>query len=96
MPSSTASRSAVTTTPSSHFGFTQPPARRRRIELFAAAYGIDADGLVDAAIARQHKYAEQMRYLHDRGLAVPWTTTASVLAAERMAQWSEANRPLFE
>jgi len=79
-----------------HFGHTEPPDRRRRIEVFARAYGIDPDGLADAAIARQHKYARQIRHLHDRGLAAPWTTTPSVVANEQAARWSEANRQLFE
>jgi hypothetical protein len=74
---------------------TTPPQRAHRIEVFAAAYGIATDGLVDAVIARQWKYVDQIRYLHDRGLDLPWTTTASIAMSEERAEWSEANRGLF-
>lgn len=76
-------------------GFTTPPARRHRIELFADAYGIDSAGLVDLVIERQRKYAVDLRYLRDRGLIAKWTTTESLLGAEELAPWSDANRHLF-
>ena len=79
-----------------HHAVEAPPDRPRRILAFASAYGIDPDGLVDAAIARQWTYVEHLRALHDRGLALPWTTTESIRVATRWAQWSEANRDLFE
>jgi hypothetical protein len=77
-------------------GFTEPPARRRRMGVFADAYGIDAAGLVDAVVDRQRKYSRHLRYLHDRGLRAKWTTTESRRQADELAPWSEANRGLFE
>ena len=76
-------------------GFASPPARPHRIEVFAAAYGIDSAGLVDAVIDRQWKYDRQIRYLHDRGLVAPWTTTASLQQNAELAHWSETNRHFF-
>ena len=76
--------------------FPTPPDRRRRIIVFADEYGIDPAGLVDAAIARQWTYVEHLRKLHDRGFAVPWTTTESIRDATQWARWSETNRRLFE
>jgi hypothetical protein len=76
-------------------GFTSPPARRHRIEVFAASYGTDSAGLVDAVIERQWKYDRHIRYLHDRGLVAPWTTTASLQQNAELARWSEVNRHLF-
>jgi hypothetical protein len=50
-------------------GFTGPPARARRIEVFARAYGLDtADGLVDAVIRRQMLTGVRVRELAARGL----------------------------
>jgi hypothetical protein len=76
--------------------FSEPPDRRRRIRVFADAYGVDPAGLIDAAIARQWTYVAHIQHLHDRGLAVPWTTTASIRDAVGWARWSDANRQLFE
>jgi hypothetical protein len=76
-------------------GFADPPDRRHRIGVFADAYGIEATGLVDAVIERQWKSARHSQYLHDRGLAAVWTTTASVHANFELARWSEVNRHLF-
>jgi aminoglycoside phosphotransferase (APT) family kinase protein len=77
-------------------GFSEPPLRRHRIEVFADAYGIGTDGLVDAVIARQHKTAEHSRILKERGLLAPWTTTASVAQNFELARWSGEHRHLFD
>jgi aminoglycoside phosphotransferase (APT) family kinase protein len=72
-----------------------PPDRRRRIRVFAEAYGISTDGLVDAVIARQRKTADHSRILKARGLVAPWTTTASVAQNDELADWSDTHRSLF-
>jgi Phosphotransferase enzyme family len=77
------------------FAFDEPPNRPRRLEMFADAYGIDTDGLVDAVIARQEKYARQIRYLHDRGLDAPWVSTKSMQQNDDAVRWSRAHRALF-
>ena len=63
--------------------------------MFADAYGIEIDGLVDAVIARQRQTANHTRILKARGLIAPWTTTASIEQDEALAAWSDANRHLF-
>jgi hypothetical protein len=75
--------------------FPEPPDRRHRIAVFADAYGIATDGLVDAAIARQQQTANHTRILKARGLIAPWTTTASIEQDDELAAWSDANRHLF-
>jgi Phosphotransferase enzyme family len=75
--------------------FRGPPDRRHRIGVFAEAYGIKPDGLVDAVIARQRKTADHTRILKARGLIAPWTTTASVEQNDVLAAWSDAHRHLF-
>ena len=77
-------------------GNPEPPDRPRRLEVFAAAYGLTStEGLVDAVIARQRNTAHFSRYLHDRGLVAPWTTTPSLRENEDLATWTEKNRELF-
>jgi aminoglycoside phosphotransferase (APT) family kinase protein len=75
--------------------FPEPPDRRHRIGVFAEAYGIKTDGLVDAVIARQRKTADHTRLLKARGLLAPWTTTASVAQNDALADWSDTHRHLF-
>ncbi|MEN3273946.1 MAG: hypothetical protein V7636_2707 [Actinomycetota bacterium] len=76
-------------------GFTEPPDRRHRIAVFADAYGISTDGLVDAVIERQWLTARHTRILKARGLVAPWTTTESVLGNDDHARWSDEHRHLF-
>ena len=76
--------------------FTEPPRRRHRIEVFAAAYGISPDGLADAAVARQYKTTGHSRILKERGLVAPWTTTWSIEQNDELARWSDEHRALFE
>ena len=73
-----------------------PPPRRHRIEVFADAYGIGTDGLVDAVVARQRKTSDHSRILKERGLVAPWTTTESVAQNDELARWSDEHRHLFE
>lgn len=75
--------------------FPEPPDRRHRIAVFADAYGIPTEGLVEAVIARQRTTVEHTRILKARGLVAPWTTTESIAADEEIAAWSAAHRHLF-
>ena len=77
-------------------GFTEPPPRRHRIEVFADAYGIDVDGLADAIVTRQRKTSDHSRILKERGLVAPWTTTWSIDQNDQLARWSDEHRHLFE
>ena len=76
--------------------FTEPPDRRHRIAVFADAYGISTDGLVDAVVERQRLTAKHTRILKARGLVAPWTTTESCLQNDELARWSDEHRHLFE
>jgi aminoglycoside phosphotransferase len=73
-----------------------PPNANERIRLFADAYGIRTDGLVDAAIERQLKYANHLRVLHDRGFDAPWVTAGAIDWAEDWSRWCDQNRHRFE
>lgn len=75
--------------------YLEPPDRRHRISVFAEAYGIRTDGLVDAVVARQRKTADHTRILRARGLVAPWTTTASIAQDDELAHWSDTHRHLF-
>ncbi|MEO6317412.1 MAG: aminoglycoside phosphotransferase family protein [Acidimicrobiales bacterium] len=75
--------------------YPEPPDRRHRIGVFAEAYGIRTDGLVDAVVARQRKTTEHTRILKARGLIAPWTTTASIAQDDLLADWSDTHRHLF-
>jgi hypothetical protein len=76
-----------------------PPDRRRRIELFATAYGLSSvDGLVDEVIAVQREVLARV----ERLAAVGHPRQVALVAAGERARlqgsidWSEANRRLFE
>ena len=77
-------------------GFAHPPDRRHRIAVFADAYGISTDGLVDAVVERQRLTAAHTRILKARGLVARWTTTESVLANDELARWSDEHRHMFQ
>ena len=55
--------------------FSEPPDRRHRVEVFAAAYGLtQIDGLVDAVTVRQQKFRTNIENLAARkGSSRPWT-----------------------
>ena len=72
------------------------PNRRRRVELFADAYGTATEGLVDRVVERQTKYARDVESLRQRGLRTRWTTSASIRRNYEIADWVDANRGLFE
>ena len=76
-------------------GFSEPPPRPHRLQVFAEAYGIATEGLVDAVVERQRKTAEHSQILKQRGLVAPWTTTASVAQNVEHARWSDEHRALF-
>lgn len=78
--------------------FDAPPDRRRRIEVFAEAYGVAGEGLVDAVIARQELTARHVRMLGEAGVEPQRTEVANGQLEElaRRRQWSIDNRELFE
>lgn len=77
----------------------QPPGRRRRLEEFAAAYGLaSATGLTDAVIDVQRDGIEQVRHLAAAGHRPRPRRVAGGLLGEldQRVAWSRANRHLFE
>ncbi|MGQ4488759.1 aminoglycoside phosphotransferase family protein [Streptomyces sp. SAS_281] len=76
-----------------------PPDRRRRLELFCTAYGIDsAEGIVDAVITRQRDNVDLVRRLAEKGHE-PQATWASNGLLSRLGDritWSLTHRHLFE
>jgi hypothetical protein len=78
--------------------FTEPPDRRRRLALFAEAYGLTStDGLVDRVILRQHEQLEMVRRLADRGDRRQVDLVAKGYLAELAdrIEWSVAHRQLM-
>ncbi len=76
-----------------------PPDRRRRIEVFAAAYGLTSTaGLVDAVIAVQRDGIERVRALADSGRQpqVGWVADGFLDELAAKLAWSLANRRLVE
>ena len=79
--------------------YPQPPDRRHRLEVFAAAYGLtDAAGLVDAVIAVQEADIEAVRRLAEQGHEPQATWVGEGVLDELRARvaWSRANRHLFD
>lgn len=77
----------------------EPPDRRRRLELFATAYGLTSTaGLVDAVIDVQRKLVEQVRRLAAQGCRpqVLWVSEGHLDDLGGRVSWSLANRHLFE
>ena len=75
-----------------------PPDRRRRTEIFAAAYGwTSLDNVVDEVIAVQRAGLETMRQLAAQGQPRQLTTLAQGWAqvVERDIAWARENRALF-
>jgi hypothetical protein len=76
-----------------------PPDRRRRLEMFAEAYGLaTADGLVDEVIAVQRRGLDRVAQLAAQGHQ---RQVAAVQAGEldqirRRISWSESHRHLFD
>jgi hypothetical protein len=83
------------------FAVARPPDRRRRIALFAAAYGLEsARGLVDEVIRRHHLLIAQERAAAERGFEPQATqlATAGVFGkhVEAHIRWIERHRAMFE
>ncbi|MBF8192414.1 aminoglycoside phosphotransferase family protein [Nonomuraea sp. K274] len=79
--------------------YPEPPDRRHRLELFAAAYGLTStSGLVDRVIDVQRDMIEQVRRLADAGREpqVRWVGEGHLDDLRRRVAWSRANRHLFE
>jgi hypothetical protein len=79
--------------------YDHPPDRRRRIEVFAAAYGLEStDGLVERVIRRQRLTIVHVRALAARGVEpqATWVATGVLDDQEAQAVWSERHRHLFE
>lgn len=79
--------------------FSKVPDRKRRIALFAEAYGLQQIGnVVDDVAAMQRAVAGHEKYLADRGMQpqVDWVAAGDLDAIEKRAQWTESNRSLFE
>jgi hypothetical protein len=75
-----------------------PPDRRRRLEIFAEAYGLaSTDGLVDEVIAVQRAGLETVQRLADEGHERQRTLVASGHLDElrNRIRWSEDNRHLL-
>ncbi|ACQ82197.1 aminoglycoside phosphotransferase [Beutenbergia cavernae DSM 12333] len=80
-------------------GFAAPPDRRRRISVFARAYGLTStDGLVDAVIARQEATIAYAASLAERGIEpqVTWVGGGHLDVLAARVAWSRANRGLVE
>lgn len=77
--------------------FDEPPDRERRIEVFCAAYGIDAEGMVDAVIDGQRRIIPHVQALADAGLQpqVDWVVAGYLDELAARVAWSEAHRALF-
>jgi hypothetical protein len=78
--------------------FDRPPDRRRRIELFAAAYGLSTtNGLVDRVIQRQRLAIAHVHHLAARGYEPQkrWLTDGTLNISEAQVLWSEENRHLL-
>ncbi|WP_052852876.1 aminoglycoside phosphotransferase family protein [Streptomyces avicenniae] len=79
--------------------YPEPPDRRRRLELFATAYGLTSTaGLVNAVIDVQQETIEQVRGLAERGNQpqVHWVAEGHLDALAERVAWSRANRHLLE
>lgn len=79
--------------------FPAPPDRRRRLEVFAEAYGLTStEGLVDAVIAQQEAVWERARLLAGQGCQpqAEWQATGFLATTADRIRWSRDNRRLFE
>jgi hypothetical protein len=78
--------------------YPHPPDRRRRIEVFAQAYGLaSTEGLVDEVIAQQELVLERSRRLAADGRQpqVHWRASGQFEEVARRIRWSRAHRHLF-
>ena len=76
----------------------EPPARRRRLEVFASAYGLaDTTGLVDAVITVQEQGVDAVRRLAEQGHEpqATWVEEGHLEELRARVAWSRANRHLI-
>ncbi len=74
------------------------PDRRRRLEVFAEAYGLPTTaGLIDDVIARQRLTIAHVQELAGRGLEpqATWVADGTLDGSRELVAWAEANRELF-
>src|SRR3954452_3438565 len=98
-PSNTSPRSAVIRTPSAGSRFREPPDRRRRLAVFAEAYGLQGvDGLVDVVIQRQRLTIRHVQELADLGMEPQrrWIREGFLDELVRRVEWSSIHRHLLE
>ena len=75
------------------------PDRRRRLELFAEAYGLESSsGLVDEVLAQQQAVWERARRLAAQGMQpqAEWQQTGFLDTTADRLRWTRDNRALFE
>jgi hypothetical protein len=80
-------------------GYSEPPNRRARIELFFDGYGAEPTvDVVDAVASRQLTDIGRVEQLAARGLEpqATWVATGVVGELHRRAQWTVEHRSLFE
>lgn len=80
-------------------GYPAPPDRRRRMEIFAEAYGLpDVAGLTDAVIRRQDLTTDRVRELARLGLEPQrsWVAAGFLDELAERANWTRRNWRLFE
>ena len=79
--------------------YPEPPDRRRRIEVFAEAYGLaSTEGLVDAVIERQELDVHHVRSLAARGYEPQrtWARRGTLDDLAARVRWSREHRSMFE
>lgn len=75
-----------------------PPDRRRRLEVFAAAYGLTSiDGLVDEVIEQQQRVLDRTRQLAAEGRQpqLSWQAAGVLDEIAKRIDWSRRHRHLF-
>ncbi|MER5889637.1 aminoglycoside phosphotransferase family protein [Streptomyces sp. NPDC001941] len=80
-------------------GFERAPDRRRRVELFCAAYGLNSvTGIADAVIDRQRGNLRRVRRLAAEGHEpqAGWVRDGLLPELTRRLAWSRGHRHLFE
>ncbi len=78
--------------------YVAPPDRRRRLETFAAAYGIGSDGLVDEVFAQQQETLDLAQRLADEGRQpqLAWREDGTLDATAARIRWAREHRHLME
>lgn len=81
------------------FAYPIPPDRRRRLELFAEAYGLDSPSeLVDEILTQQSAVWDRARRLAAQGAQpqAEWQQTGFLDATAERIRWTRQHRALFE